>query len=70
MTINQVAIGRDENGLFRTAALKEYPHAFSAALAATVADQLREVVRTKTWPTSACPRIRENAISLPDYQGA
>eukprot|EP00435_Cladocopium_sp_Y103_P052900 s1362_g16.t1 len=80
-----VAIGKDASGQFKTSALKEYPEAFSNALAATLADQLREVVRRRTWKvadeisldtsqwlreaTHASSIIRASAVWLPDYQG-
>lgn len=82
----QMAIGKDhETGQFKTAALKEYPSAFSQALAGAIADQLEVSFRrrtfcvnslapftTETWLQEAlsdCSVIRANAQFLPDYQG-
>ena len=82
---NKTAIGRDINtGQFRTAALKEYPAAFSRALAGAIADQLENVMRRKAfcvgpladpsaenWLKEAlfdCTVIRANSHFLPDYQ--
>eukprot|EP00435_Cladocopium_sp_Y103_P055590 s1133_g18.t1 len=81
----EVAIGKDEQGRFRTSALKEYPSHFSDALAGTIADQLRTLVSTGDWrhvssappeteqwlaeAAAATSTIRESAVWLPDYQG-
>jgi hypothetical protein len=81
----QTAIGMDSStGMFRTAVLKEYPAAFSKALAGALADQLVTAFRrrtfrvgplahhaTETWLKEAlldCSAIRANAQFLPDYQ--
>ena len=82
----QVAIGRDRRtGLFHTAVLKEYPPAFSAALAGAVADCFQVAIRqrnltcgsvhepeTEAWVQEAlraCADIRTEAPWLPDFQG-
>ena len=82
----QVAIGRDTHtGAFRTAVLREYPPAFSAALAGAVADCFHVAVRqhnltlgplqepeTEAWlkaAVQACAVIRTEAPWLPDFQG-
>lgn len=81
-----VAIGRDQQtGVFRTAVLKEYPPAFSAALASAVVDCFSSAVRhhqlaeaplacpvTESWlraALTACAAIRAEAPWLPDFQG-
>jgi hypothetical protein len=80
----QQAIGRDATGQFKTAAFKEYPAAFSAALAGALADQLEAVTRrkafritplatpeTEEWVNEAleaCTEIRAHAQFLPDFQ--
>ena len=82
----QVAIGRDEaTGEFRTSVLKEYPPAFSNALAGVIADHLAVAVRrgsfsisplaqpaSEAWLRDAlrsCTDIRADAPWMPDYQG-
>jgi hypothetical protein len=82
----QVAIGRDQKtGVFRTAVLKEYPPAFSAALAGAVVDSFVSALRqrklslgamaapeTETWLSEALAAsavIRTEAPWLPDFQG-
>lgn len=82
---HKIAIGKDcSTGLFRTAVLKEYPAAFSKALAGALADQLAFVMHrrtysagslahhaTETWLHEAlldCTAIRDTAHFLPDYQ--
>jgi len=74
-----VAIGRDhQTGVFRTAVLKEYPPAFSAALASAVADCFSSALRrhqlteaplacpaTESWlkaALTACAAIRTEAL--------
>ena len=86
MSPGAVAIGKDQqSGNFRTAVLKEYPAAFSAALAGAVADRLVYAQRhnllyvsslahpdIETWlrgATAACKVIRTDAPWLPDFQG-
>lgn len=81
-----VAIGRDQQtGVLRTAVLKEYPPAFSAALAGAVAECFSSVLRrnkltdaplahpeTESWlkaALTACTAIRTEAPWLPDFQG-
>ena len=83
---DHVAIGRDRcTGEFRTAILKEYPAAFSAALAGAVADGIETTIRqrrvevvpladpvTEAWvraALAACKDIRTDAPWLPDFQG-
>ena len=80
------AIGRDtQTGAFRTAVLKEYPPAFSAALAGAVAGSFHNAVRqnnltlgpmqtpeVEAWlqeAVQACAAIRTEAQWLPDFQG-
>ena len=46
----QVAIGKDEAGAFRTSRLKEYPDALSAAFASAFCDQLRIELNTGIGP--------------------
>jgi hypothetical protein len=82
----QVAIGRDQKtGVFRTAVLKEYPPAFSAALAGAVVDSFVSALRQRklslgamaapepeTWLSEALAAsavIRTEAPWLPDFQG-
>ena len=83
---SSVAIGRDvQTGSFRTAVLKEYPPAFSQALAGAVADCLESTTRhhrfavgqtadpdAEAWllaARAACAVIRTDAPWLPDFQG-
>ena len=81
----KVAIGRGEDGQFKTSALKEYPSQFCAALAGALIDELhsrhrsgrcRETVpptpELVQWVTEAeafCGQIRADSKWLPDYQG-
>ena len=82
----KVAIGRDEvTGEFKTAVLKEYPAAFSNALAGMIADQFAIAARrvsfsisdmatpeSEAWLQDAlvsCKAIRANAQWMPDFQG-
>ena len=82
----KVAIGRDEvTGEFRTAVLKEYPAAFSNALAGVLADQFALAARrvsfsisdmatpeSEAWLQDAlasCKDIRATAHWMPDFQG-
>ena len=82
----KVAIGRDEvTGEFRTAVLKEYPAAFSNALAGVLADQFALAARrvsfsisnmatpeSEAWLQDAlasCKVIRATAHWMPDFQG-
>lgn len=82
----QVAIGRDQKtGAFRTAVLKEYPPAFSAALAGAVVDSFVSALRQRKltfgakvepdvelWlqeALTASAVIRTEAPWLPDFQG-
>lgn len=81
-----VAIGRDEvTGEFKTAVLKEYPAAFSNALAGVIADHFAIAARRASFSISgmanpeseawlheallSCKDIRANARWMPDYQG-
>lgn len=81
----QVAIGKDQDGNFRTAVCKEYPPLFSAGLAKAVVDQLCTVRHQRTcqsfvlqdtdlsrWLFEAMEgssRIYERSTHMPDYQG-
>ena len=82
----KVAIGRDEvTGEFKTAVLKEYPAAFSNALAGVIADQFAIAAlrvsfsisdmatpESEAWLQDAlvsCKAIRANAQWMPDFQG-
>ena len=82
----QVAIGRDsQTGAFRTSVLKEYPPAFSAALAGAVVDSFVSALRQRRlsigeilapevalWlheALTASAVIRTEAPWLPDFQG-
>ena len=82
----KTAIRRDEKtGEFCTAVLKEYPAAFSAALAGAIADQLEAISKKGSFSVSqmaspeseawvreallACKDVRAGAQFLPDYQG-
>ena len=81
----QVAIGKDQEGNFRTAICKEYPPLFSAGLARAVVDQLCTEKRRRAcqsfvlpatdlsdWLTEAMAessRLYERSTHLPDYQG-
>ena len=76
------AIGKSPEGEFRTAKLKEYPTALSAAFAKAFGDQLRTDLRMpwdqihegqslRGWIREAAEagsEIRANAEALPDYQ--
>lgn len=78
-----IAIGKDTNGAFKTAAHKEYPEAFCGAIAGTIADHLEGDMRKGTIrvqePGSDLEQwIREAVLAtsqisarsfLPDYQG-
>ena len=81
----QVAIGKDHEGKFKTAVCKEYPPLFAAGLAKAVVDQLCTEKRQRTsqsfapsdpdlleWlheAMSESSRIFEHSTHLPDYQG-
>ena len=80
-----VAIGRHEDGTFKTSSHKEYPSRFCDALSFSLLSQLKTMYRegqTRTAPActpevqSWCERlaalssqIREGAAWLPDFQG-
>ena len=78
------AIGRNSDGSFRTASLKEYPERLSQGFAQCTVDVLQRVSQTGLWrqgSDSAAPLvdwcekalrategIQEGAVMLPDYQ--
>ena len=79
------AIGRNKDGSFKTASLKEYPERLSQGFAQCTVDVLQRVSQTGSWrqgSVSAAPLmewcekalqategIQEDAVMLPDYQG-
>eukprot|EP00438_Fugacium_kawagutii_P035577 Skav200695 [mRNA] locus=scaffold343:127818:138239:+ [translate_table: standard] len=79
------AIGRSDNGQYRTAALKEYPESLCAGLAGAITDQLDHLISKgemrflphvpdslHEWMVHAAQasgEVRKGQTFLPDYQG-